>query len=332
MTGTPVANRPYDIWSQIAFLDGGKALGDDFEAFRADLDLSNDLHADEGKRAAFEKRLGEVWGQISDFSVRETKATAGIELPNKIVKNIEVPLAGRQADLYDRIRRDMRAEVMKAGVVVEDDSEAVLKRLLRLVQVASDPLLVDESFVGEPAKMGTLERLLDDAVAAGEKAIVWTNFVDTASRLANRFSRHGTALVHGGRTIVERNSAVAAFKSDPTCRVLVATPGAAKEGLTLTVANHAVFYDRSFSLDDYLQAQDRIHRISQKRVCFVWNLIASGTIDEWVDALLAAKRLAAGLVQSDVNTRDYAEQANYDFGKIISAILGQEKDDEGHGL
>jgi len=73
----------------------------------------------------------------------------------------------------------------------------------------------------------------------------------------------------------------------------VATPGAAKEGLTLTVANHAVFFDRSFSLDDYLQAQDRIHRISQTQTCFVWNLIGSDTIDEWVDSLLTAKRLAA---------------------------------------
>ena len=78
----------------------------------------------------------------------------------------------------------------------------------------------------------------------------------------------------------------------------MATPAAAKEGLTLTVANHAVFYDRSFSLDDYLQAQDRIHRISQSRPCFITNLTARNTIDEWVDVLLAAKHLAAQLGQA----------------------------------
>src|SRR6202030_2563380 len=38
MTGTPVANRPFDLWSQIYFLDGGRSLGDDFECFRARLD------------------------------------------------------------------------------------------------------------------------------------------------------------------------------------------------------------------------------------------------------------------------------------------------------
>src|SRR6185312_16132289 len=97
----------------------------------------------------------------------------------------------------------------------------------------------------------------------------------------------------------DRSGALSSFKNDSECRVLVATPGAAKEGLTLTVTNHAIFYDRSFSLDDYLQAQDRIHRISQGKPCYVHNLIARNTIDEWVDRLLAAKHLAAQLGQGD---------------------------------
>ena len=81
------------------------------------------------------------------------------------------------------------------------------------------------------------------------------------------------SLFTAARTIEDRNAAIRMFKTDPDTKVLVATPGAAKEGLTLTVANHAIFYDRSFSLDDYLQAQDRIHRISQDQPCYIWNLI-----------------------------------------------------------
>jgi SNF2 family DNA or RNA helicase len=95
------------------------------------------------------------------------------------------------------------------------------------------------------------------------------------------------------------------------------------------VANTAIFYDRSFSLDDYLQAQDRIHRISQTRTCFVWNLIARGTVDEWVDALLVAKRLAAQLTQADISPEEYRRVANYDFGRIIRNVLGvQEENDK----
>jgi SNF2 family DNA or RNA helicase len=123
------------------------------------------------------------------------------------------------------------------------------------------------------------------------------------------------------RTLTERHSALDLFKNDSDTRVLIATPASAKEGLTLTVANHAIFFDRSFSLDDYLQAQDRIHRISQKRDCYVWNLIATDTVDEWVDMLLAAKHLAAQLAQGDISSEEYRERANYDFGRIVRDIL-----------
>jgi SNF2 family DNA or RNA helicase len=148
--------------------------------------------------------------------------------------------------------------------------------------------------------------------------------VENAEWLAGELLRFNPTVVHGSRSIGERNDAIQQFKSDPSCRILVATPGAAKEGLTLTIANKAIFFDRSFSLDDYLQAQDRIHRISQDQTCYVWNLICKDTVDEWVDSLLAAKRLAAQLAQADITPEEYRRRANYDFGKIIKNILGME--------
>lgn len=323
MTGTPVANRPYDIWSQIYFLDQGASLGRDFDAFKADLDLTNDLWADPNKRRAFEQAAGSVFTKIAPFSVRETKATAGIELPDKMIENVPVTLAPRQRQIYDEIVSTLRTEVVVGGRLVEDDAEAILKRLLRLVQVASNPRLIDESYDETPAKLLALDDLLEKAIGEPDrKAIVWTSFIENANWLTRKLERFSPAKVHGQLELDDRNAAIARFKGDPACRILVATPGSAKEGLTLTVANHAVFYDRGFSLDDYLQAQDRIHRISQQRTCFVWNLIGEQTVDEWVDALLAAKRLAAQLVQADVDSRAYADTADYDFGRIVQQVLG----------
>jgi len=127
----------------------------------------------------------------------------------------------------------------------------------------------------------------------------------------------------------QRDRAVELFLRDKECRVLVATPGAAKEGLTLTVANHVIFYDRGFSLDDYLQAQDRIHRVSQVKTCYVYNLIMRESIDEWVELLLQAKRLAAQLAQGDVSYEYYQSQASYTYGDVIKGILGLNRDGEG---
>jgi len=120
----------------------------------------------------------------------------------------------------------------------------------------------------------------------------------------------------------DRNNHLAQFKSDPEVRILVATPGSAKEGLTLTGANNVVFYDRGFSLDDYLQAQDRIHRISQTKKCNVYNLIMAESIDEWIDLLLQSKLLAAQLAQGDISAEFYRSQIRYDFGEIMRRILG----------
>lgn len=321
MTGTPVANRPYDLWSQVLFLDGGEALGNEFSGFRRNLDLTNELGRNKDRAAAFAQELEQLFGKIRHFSIRETKGTAGLNLPDKTVRNVQCTLEPRQAEIYERFRDELAAVVVREGRAILDDAEGLLKRLLRLVQVASNPAMVDESYRADPGKLLPLEDLVHQAVDADEKVVVWTSFTDNADFLGIHLTLPGAAVVHGGLSMSERHQALAKFKADPECRVLVATPGAAKEGLTLTVANHAVFYDRSFSLDDYLQAQDRIHRISQDKPCYVTNLIGAETVDVWVDALLAAKHLAAQLGQGDITRGEYDSRADYAFGEMVRDVL-----------
>lgn len=328
MTGTPVANRPYDLWSQIYFLDEGRALGQSFSEFQRDLDLSNDLWSDAKKREVFEEALSSVFERIRPFSVRQRKDTAGIDLPEKLVRNLIVELSPRQKQLYQQYKIELRAAITKDGVQIEDDAEETLKRLLRLVQIASNPALVDHSYNEAPGKFEKLMELVKSAEQQSAKVIVWTSFVENAEWLKRMLKEFGSVSITGNMSTDAKNSSVTSFKKDPNCKVLVATPGAAKEGLTLTVANHAVFYDRSFSLDDYLQAQDRIHRISQTQTCYIWNLLARDTVDEWVDTLLTAKRLSAQLVQADINVAEYRRLANYDFGKIVREVLGFEGEEE----
>lgn len=325
MTGTPVANRPYDLWSQVYFLDKGKSLGGNFAAFKRDLDLSNELGRKKDLADTFARELGHLFDKIRHFSVRETKKTAGLDLPNKTVMNMECSLEARQAEIYNQFRDELTAIVVQEGCPVLDEAEGLLKRLLRLVQVASNPAMVDQSYHARPGKLLPLENLVYKAVDAGEKIVVWTSFTENADFLGHHLDNLGVLIVHGGRSMSDREEALDSFKSDSEYRVLVATPGAAKEGLTLTVANHAVFYDRSFSLDDYLQAQDRIHRISQNRHCYVTNIIATDTVDVWVDALLAAKHLAAQLGQGDITRDEYDSRADYTFGEMVRDVLRLER-------
>lgn len=323
MTGTPVANRPYDIWSQIFFLDQGKSLGTDFSKFKRMTNLSNKLINSEELQTSFEKCVSDIYKKIKDFSVRETKNSGVIHLPDKIYINETTEFTLQQEYLYDQVCKELSAKVVKNGEYIIDDSSVIVKRLLRLVQVASNPRLVDESYEGESAKEILLDKLLSKIIGDGEKCIVWSNFIENINYFEKKYCNYGTAKIHGKMNMEDRHQSVEYFRTDE-CRILFATPASAKEGLTLTMANHVIFYDRGFSLDDYLQAQDRIHRISQKKTCYVHNIIISGSIDEWVDALLKAKQNAAFLAQGDMSVGGYRTIADYSFGDMIKVILERE--------
>lgn len=319
-TGTPAANRPYDIWSQIGFLDGGKSLGKSFEKFKTEMDLPNSSRSSRSV-GGFGDQLVETFEKIASFTVRETKQSAGIELPEKLIKTIYVNLSERQQAIYDSYRDELEYEVKTEKGLETDDVEVILKRLLRLVQCASNPALLDKSYSEVPAKYLALRQLVEEIDIGSNKVIVWTSFIENTKWLKEKISDLSPEIVHGELSVEKRNISIERFKHETACRMLIATPGAAKEGLTLTVANHVVFFDRSFSLDDYLQAQDRIHRISQKRTCFVHNLMARNTIDEWVDALLNAKHQAAQLVQGDISKETFREFFDGNVSDMLADIL-----------
>jgi len=319
LTGTPIANRPYDIWSLIYFLDDGATLGSDYKKFKRVFDLDNRFTPD--RKVEFEAALGDLWPSIAAFSVRETKQSSNLNLPEKNVHDILVDLEHRQQEIYDAYKDELRTVIIRGGQPVMDNADEILKRLLRLVQIASNPFIVDDSYRKQPGKFSTLEQIVESAIDSKEKIIVWTSFVKNAEWLGRELSNYGTVIIHGAVGDDDRRSRLRAFKSDPDTRILVATPGAAKEGLTLTVANHAVFFDRVFSLDDYLQAQDRIHRISQVRECHVYNILARDTIDEWVASLIQAKVLAAQFGQGDITNAAFLGDMSYEFGEILTKIL-----------
>lgn len=327
MTGTPIANRPYDIWSQIYFLDFGKSLGDNFTEFKSQTDLSNKFATDSDKAEEYEIVTSSIFSKISSFSIRETKNSGIISLPDKIYKNIYLDFENEQYKMYEKIREEMQILVEKNNKTFIDDSSTSLKRLLRLVQVTSNPKLIDELYFGPSAKEVELDKIIKKIIGRNEKCIVWSSFIENVDYFHSKYRNFGSVKIHGKMGIDLRVKSVDRFKNDPSVTILFATPQSAKEGLTLTVANNVVFYDRGFSLDDYLQAQDRIHRISQKKVCNIYNLIIKGSIDEWIDILLKAKHQSAKLGQGDIDIAQYRENIDYSFGEIIKNILGGNLDE-----
>lgn len=292
LTGTPIANKPEDLWSQIFFLDDGEALGATFEEFRDRYCTSQGGY----------KAVEDLRDRLSAFSMRRLKDHA-LELPSKEFKRIHVDLIGRQEAMYVKIRNELALWVTSLnGQQVLKQAEAILARLIRLAQLASNPRLLDAGYTEEPAKFLALDSLLYTYMQKPtQKVIVWTSFVENVTTLAARYREHSPVTLYGEMERDERDDAVRAFRGDKNVRLLIANPAAAREGLTLTEANVAIYVDRTFNLVDYLQSQDRIHRISQTRPCEIILLLANATIDAFIDYSLEQKHRLAKFTQNDTD-------------------------------
>ena len=207
-----------------------------------------------------------------------------------------------QKEIYDTARQELSVEIENDdGDALVENIENYLVKLLRLTQIASNPGLLNENYQEIPSKVIELDRLLSDIVDNGEKAIVWTSFRRNIRALRKRYSKFGALMLFGDIQIKERATIVEKFMNESKNKVLIANPAAAKEGLTLTSANNAIYLDRNFKMDDYLQSQDRIHRISQRKKCQIIKLIAKDTIDEYTDEILEKKQIIAQFALGDAD-------------------------------
>lgn len=312
MTGTPVANRPDDLWSQLFFLDDGVRLGTSFDVFKRRY----------GSASGGYRQIEEIRERIGSIALRREKEGT-IELPPKTVSRVAIQLEGTQLRMYEQLRAELSIWVQcLSGEEVLKRAEDILVRLVRLAQIASNPALLDAKYKEVPAKFSALDTLIPvygDASAG--KAIIWTSFIPNIPMLVSRFREFRPVTIYGDMDGQSRDRAIAAFKKDPGVRLMIANPAAAREGLTLTEARSAIYLDRTFNLVDFIQSQDRIHRMSQEHPCQVVLLIAGNTIDEFVDFSLSQKQRLARYTQGDTNDISAADLA-LQKPNVLRALLG----------
>ncbi len=297
ITGTPVANRPEDLWAQFYFLDNGKTLGNNYAEFKKRYSIKISM----GETIINETKLLELKKKIMRFSVRRTKDKIKDKLPQKIYKEYYTKLIGKQKKLYNQIKDELFAEIKKmSGEVIIDKINSIFKKMLRLIQITSNPYLIDKSYNEVPSKFKIIDKLVKEIINKNCKIIIWTSFIDNILILKRRYRNYNSLILYGGMKIKDRNKVVEWFQNDSDYKVLIANPAAAKEGLTLTAANYTIYLDRNFSSIDYIQSQDRIHRFSQTKKCYIIKIIAKETIDEYVDELITKKNQIAKLIQGDI--------------------------------
>lgn len=315
ITGTPIANKPLDLWTQFYFLDKGELLGNDYKKFEKKYSVNlKDINLPEQK-----DRFSNLRDIILSNSIRRLKKDV-LELPEKIYIDKYVQIEGLQKRIYTQLKNELYIEITNIdGERIIDESSELLKKLLRLAQIASNPFLVDKAYDETPAKFPLLDALVESILEQKEKVIIWSCFVENIRILYRRYRKLGSLILYGDIPIEKRNEIVKQFRNNNEFVILIANPAAAREGLTLTAANNAIYLDRNFNLVDYLQSQDRIHRISQTKECRIYKLIAKNTIDEYVDEIIYKKHKLAEYIQGDI---DNIESKQYLTKEEILHILG----------
>jgi SNF2 family DNA or RNA helicase len=186
LTGTPVENRLSELWSLFDFLMPG-LLGS-YERFRERYELGI-LGGDEEAAA----RLRAV---VEPFLLRRLKRDVLGDLPEKNENVRYVPLGREQRRLYDaaeqKLREDLNAQkrqnssrANRRGQVREAEKSTVevLAEITRLRQIALDPALVFDDYKGTAEKLGAIMGLVDEAVEAGRKVLVFSQFTSYLERL-----------------------------------------------------------------------------------------------------------------------------------------------------
>jgi SNF2 family DNA or RNA helicase len=275
LSGTPIENNLEELWSLFDFLMPG-FLGD-ADSFRTQFRVPIE-------RMGNQLRLEALRSAVAPFVLRRMKESVARDLPPKTEIVRPVDLGGEQRELYESIRvaahGDVRRAIKEKGV--QGATIAILDALMKLRQVCCDPRLVtvpSARRVKESAKFDLFFELLATQLGQGRRVLVFSQFTRMLDLLAAGLDERKLPFVELTGATQDRQRAVDRFEGREVDVFLISLK-AGGTGLNLTSADTVVHYDPWWNAASQAQATDRAYRIGQTRPVFVYNLIATGSVEE----------------------------------------------------
>jgi SNF2 family DNA or RNA helicase len=272
LTGTPLENRLDDLISILDFVAPGR-----FNPSRMVVGL---------------RQL------LAEVQLRRRRKDVLDDLPAKLSSTIYVELESRQRASYRRAEREGLVRIGSLGRDLRITH--VLELILRLKQICN---FCPET--GASAKLLDLKDRLASTVDSGEKALIFSQFVEDpfgARRLTRELTAFSPLLLAGDVDPAIRTQRIAAFERDPQRKALVISLRAGGVGLNLTSASRVFHFDRWWNPAVELQAEDRAHRIGQSRPVHVYAYLCTGTVEERIEELLSEKRALFADIVDGVDT------------------------------
>ncbi|SEL67604.1 SWIM zinc finger [Stigmatella aurantiaca] len=304
LTGTPLENRLSELWSLFDFLmPGFLGSAEGFsDRYEQPIQVANDVTARDRLRR-----------RIQPFILRRLKTEVASDLPPKTESVAWCEMEPGQAALYREVLEESRRKVSESieKLGFKRSRVSILAALMRLRQVCCDPRLLKlppNTLLPASAKLERFGQLVDDLVAEGHRALVFSQFTEMLELLKGEAERRGMEYLYlDGRT-KDRMAKVDDFNRPDGPPLFLISLKAGGTGLNLTAADYVIHYDPWWNPAVEDQATDRTHRIGQTRAVISYKLITRGTVEEKILSLQRRKKeLAAGVLGTEG-----------DFGKLLT--------------
>jgi SWI/SNF-related matrix-associated actin-dependent regulator 1 of chromatin subfamily A len=284
-TGTPIVNRPIELFNMLRVLDP-EGLGKNFFGYaKRYCDAKNNGYGWDFSGA---KNLDELQNRLrATCMIRRMKTEVLKELPAKrrqvvtLDPNGSSRLIKKEQKLLDNIPG--YREAVEAG-----DYEAAIKAL-QADSAAFEEMAGIRREIGE-AKADKVVDFAKDSLENVKKIIVFAHHRDVQDRIAAELSEYGVVQVQGGFSDEKKQAAKEAFQGDDNVRVFVGSLEACREGLTLTAATTVIFAELPWTPSAVSQAEDRAHRIGQDSAVNVYHLVLEDSLDAYMAKTIVEKQ------------------------------------------
>lgn len=273
LTGTPILNKPSELFTQINIVDPHMF----YNFFKYAERYCNARKTAYGLDTSGSSNIPELNDRIKTFTIRRLKNQVLTELPDKIRTTIEFDLDNRQDYFWAEKNINTWIRVNKGQIAADKALNAEM-----LVKVEN---LKQLSVKG---KLSGIFDWIDDFMESGEKLVIFATHTDIIQTIIKRYPNESVFLT-GECSADARQRAIDNFQTNPNIKLFVGNIQAAGVGITLTAASNVAFIELGWTPSVMSQAEDRCHRIGQKSAVNIYYLLGKDTIDKKIAEILMDK-------------------------------------------
>lgn len=263
LTGTPILNRPSELWPILGMIGGQKQFGGWFSFAKAHCGLE---HNGFGYKADGATNLDELNIKLrsSGLMVRRRKEDVLTELPNKQWAKVPLAIApSTMATAYRNAERDLEKFLNEIAAMNNADPVEVRAEVLQRIAIL-------RQLAWRGKEKGARE-WIDTFLESGKKLAVFAWHRDAVLAIANHYN---APVIMGGMKTADVEENKRRFQEDDDCRIIVMNIAAGGVGHTLTAASDVLFLEYAWNYALMEQASDRLHRLGQKDNVTAWMLVA----------------------------------------------------------